>query len=1307
MFYPGGLHNHSEYSNLRLRDSINRVKDMLEYAGFLGHKVIGITEHETIANAVKVEKAYKEIKKKYPDLKVVLGNEIYLCRDGLNKENFIKGKDNYHHFCLYAADGQGHQQIRELSTRAWQRSYKTGKMRRVPTYYQDVIEVIGTNPGHVIASTACLGGFLGAKLLEFQEKQDVEFYEKIKNWLRSMENIFGKGYFYLEMQPSSNKEQIYVNQEIIKLSNLLNIPYIVTTDAHYLKKEDAPIHEAFLNSQDGDREVASFYETTYIMSTEELESYFSYLNCSELDKAYSNISKIMSMCSDFSLLKPLKIPCLTWRVPKATDFKVSLYYPEIPYLETFMNSDFIGDRVMAKLIVDKLESDSRLQNEKVYNEINNNLEMTWISSEVNKTHWSAYFLNLQKTIDVCWEAGTVVGPGRGSGVGFALLYILDIIQINPLWETTQTFAWRFLNPSRVSVLDIDTDIEGGRRAQVLQALRKFYGEDRVANVATFGTEASKAAVQTAARGLGVDVDISLYIASLIPADRGKTRTLDQCMYGDEENGFEPIPLFVQAMKEYPEIWNVAHKIEGLVCRMGEHAGGVIFVDEPFTNSTALMRVPNNDLVTQFDLHDCEDCSLIKIDLLSVEGLDKIHNCLDLLIEYNYIQPEATLRETFEKVLNIYKLDRTSEDMWKMVWAHKIESLFQMEQESGIQGIALTKPKSVDDLAVLNSVIRLMAQEKGGEQPLVKYARFKNNITHWYEEMKQYGLSFTEMETLKPIVGLSYGICEAQEKFMQLVQLPECGGFDLGWADRLRKAIAKKNPKDYDQLTKEYFERVKERNLSYNLCNYVWNVLVATSRGYGFNLSHTLAYSLVALQEMNLAYKFPIIFWNCACLITDSGGAAVLENELDEDEDDEEEIEEEKKKKRSTDYKKIATAIGKIQQAGVKVMPPDINTSSYTFTPDVENNRILFGLSGMLNVGEDVIMDVINNRPYASIKDFYLRVKPKKQAMISLIKSGAFDNMEDRKFAMAWYIWENCDKKTRLTLQNMPSLIKYGMLSEDTEEKKTARRIYEFNRYLKSMCKCDEPDSYLMDPRAISFLNEMGYDDMMYSDNISWYISIKGWDKIYQKWMDVFREWINEEKEEILDKLNATIFYEDWEKYAKGNYSAWEMETLCFYYHEHELSNLDDEKYGVMNFFDLNEEPDIEYTMIRREAIIPIYKIYKIAGTCIAKNKNKSTISLLTNDGVVNVKFRKEYFSLFDKQISEKQFDGKKKVMEKSWFTRGNMLLIQGIRRGDDFVAKKYNATGGHQLYKILDIDEFGDITLQEERYKGEYEDEPA
>ena len=210
---------------------------------------------------------------------------------------------------------------------------------------------------------------------------------------------------------------------------------------------------------------------------------------------------------------------------------------------------------------------------------------------------------------MCWEAGTLVGCGRGSGVGFILLYILGITQINPLAETVQTYSFRFLNPSRVSVLDIDTDIEGGRRADVLNTFRKVYGQDRVANVATFRTEKSKSAVLTAARGLGIDVDVAQYIASLIPADRGQLRTLDQCMYGDEENGFEPIKQFIYEMTEnYPELWEVAHKIEGLVCGTGIHAGGVIFVDEPFVNSTALMRAPDGTICTQFDLHDCEDAS---------------------------------------------------------------------------------------------------------------------------------------------------------------------------------------------------------------------------------------------------------------------------------------------------------------------------------------------------------------------------------------------------------------------------------------------------------------------------------------------------------------------------------------------------------------------------------------------------------------------------------------------------------------------------------------------------------------------------
>ena len=551
--YPGGLHNHTEYSNLRLRDSINKADEMIDYAISLGHEVIAITEHETISNAIKVENYYNKIKKDHPNFKVIFGNEIYLCRDGLNAQNFDKNQgDKYFHFILLAKDAIGHRQIRELSTRAWNRSYMTGKMRRVPTYYQDLLDIIAVDPGHVIGSTACLGGFLGTKLVQLRNmgesdfKQVDEFVSKIENWLELMENIFGKGNFFLEMQPSPDKDQIYVNKEILFLSKSLNIPYIITTDSHYLNKADAPIHEAFLNSQEGDREVASFYQTTYLMDTEELESFMSdYMTEENFQEAYQNILNIKNMCEDFSFKKPLKIPSLEWRKPSPSAYaNAGAFIKEIPMLSNFLFSDFEGDRTMARLIVDKLLSNPELMTRESYDEINENLKITWISSEVNKAHWSAYFLNLQKTLDVCWDAGTIVGPGRGSGVGFYLLYILDIIQINPMWETTKTFAWRFLNPERVSVLDIDTDIEGGRRAQVLQKLREYYGQDRVANVVTFGTEGSKSAIQTAARGLGIDNDVSLYISSLIPADRGKVRTLHQAYYGDVENDFKPIPLFV-------------------------------------------------------------------------------------------------------------------------------------------------------------------------------------------------------------------------------------------------------------------------------------------------------------------------------------------------------------------------------------------------------------------------------------------------------------------------------------------------------------------------------------------------------------------------------------------------------------------------------------------------------------------------------------------------------------------------------------------------------------------------------------------
>ncbi len=388
---------------------------------------------------------------------------------------------------------------------------------------------------------------------------------------------------------------------------------------------------------------------------------------------------------------------------------------------------------------------------------------------------------------------------------------------------------------KTRVSKIDLDIEGNMRDTVIEALKETYGEDRVSKVLTLSTEKSRSAILTAARGLGIETNIAQYISSLIRADRGNIRSLKVMYYGDPENDIAPVYEFKQEMDNYPELWKMAQKFEGLICGIGSHAGGVIITDKPFYESTALMRTNSGDLVTQFDLHDCEKVSLIKVDLLCIEALDKIHAELNLLLKDGVIEWQGTLKDTYEKYLGVYTLDRKDLNMWKMLWNHEVLSFFQMEKESGIQAIALAKPQSVDELATINSVMRLMAQEKGGETPLQKYARFRHNIHEWYKEMDDYGLTQEEQDILKEIVGISFGICEAQEYLVLLTSHPAIGGFSLGWGDRLRKAVAKKKPKDFIQLEKEFFDNAREKNLSKNLTEYVWYVMISTQRGYGLNL----------------------------------------------------------------------------------------------------------------------------------------------------------------------------------------------------------------------------------------------------------------------------------------------------------------------------------------------------------------------------------------------------------------------------------------------------------------------------------------
>ena len=490
-----------------------------------------------------------------------------------------------------------------------------------------------------------------------------------------------------------------------------------------------------------------------------------------------------------------------------------------------------------------------------------------------------------------------------------------------------------------------------------------------------------------------------------------------------------------------------------------------------------------------------------------------------------------------------------------------------------------------------------------------------------------------------------------------------------------------------------------------------------------NAAHTLGYSLVALQEMNLAHNFPIIFWNTANLIVDSAGVA--ETEEDDEEtlvvelEDSEEVEEivdiyepeeweeyeyedlpdksakKKKKTKSINFGKIATAIGKFQMAGIKVTPPNINESGFTFTPLVKQNAIASGLRNITRISADLVNQIIANRPYTSIGDFQEKVKVNRTQMLMLLKCGAFDSLEpNRMAAIQKYLSSKAATKEKLTLANVPMLIKYNILDEEAAE---YCELYSFNKFLKKHVNGDVivfPNEKAMEYYCDHFDVDLLLDDCS--------IGVKTWEKIYKKGIAPLGEFIKDNMEELLDRLNTALIEEQFENYAKGTISHYEIESMSFYYHEHELKNVNRMIYDIVDFNKLPEKPTVARKIPTKDGKeIELLELSHICGTVLDKNKMKNSISLLTPTGVVTVKIWKNQFAKYDKQISEIQSDGKKKVREKSWFSRGNLLYLQGVRRGDAFIPKAYKGSAHRvPIMKITSVE--GDkIIFTDKRYDEE------
>ena len=1315
-------HNHTMYSNIRLLDSIIRPENLIDKAVELGLTGLAITEHECLSSHVIAQKYMDSIQSDNPDFKLALGNEIYLTS--------VREKgQQYYHFILIAKDSIGHQALRELSSTAWYYGYRDrSKDYRVPTLKWELAQIVNKYKGHLIATSACLGGELSSNALLMAKAEQVNdiknaqiYYANICQFIDYCLGLFGDD-FYIECAPSRSEEQILTNKKLIKIAKNYNIKMVVGTDSHFLRPEDRPIHKAYLTSQEGDREVDAFYEYAYLMTADEIFDILSdSYEAQEIEIMFENSMEIYDKIEKYSLFHKQSIPRVDVKnYPKGNNnkFRLSEKYKNLTLM---LDSDDEQNRYWVNECLNELKNIEKF-NEEYLDELEEEARVKSIIGEKLETNMFQYPNTLQHYIDLIWDCGSMVGAGRGSSCAALNHYLMGITQLDPIeWDLP---FFRYLNDERVELGDIDIDICPSKRPLILNKIKEERGKmfnDDVFDwakqnlgctlVATFGTEKTKSAIQTACRGYrsetypdGIDIDEALYLSSLIPQERGFLWTINDVVFGNEKKGRKPVKTFIKEVNKYPGLLDIIINIEGLVNHRGSHASGVILFDEdPFKHS-AFMKTSTGDIVTQFDLHDAEYMGLTKYDFLVTEVQDKLVQTIKLMQEDEVLEKDLSLREIYNKYFHPNVLPIEDEKIWKALQEVSVINTFQFDSLEGAKAAKQIKPSNILEMSDANGLMRLMGEE-GEERPIDRYCRYKKNLNLWYLEMDKWGLTKQEQKTLEPYFKSSFGTPPSQEQLMRMLMDENICGFSLAEANSARKVIGKKQMDKIPVLHEKVLKQAKSEALG----RYVWKYGAGPQMGYAFSLIHALAYSFIGAQTLYIATNWNPIYWDTACLIINSGS---LEDNSEEELVDIYEPEADDlangvtfedlpdrsgkiRKTASTDYGKLAKALGEIISANIKVGLVDINRSDYGFKPDVKNNQILFGMKALLNVSDDTVRTIIENRPYISPRDFLNKTGTKKQAMISLIKSGAFDSMMDRKKCMVWYIWETCDKKKRITLQNLPGLIKYGLLPEDSERKIKARRVFEFNRYLKAVCKINS-EKYKLDERAIDFLQQMEYDNLITDDLI---LSAKVWDKKYQEWMDVFRNWIASDKEGILENLNNKIFMEAWEKYAKGSISAWEMEAMCFYYHEHELEHINKARYGFADFFALPKTPILDKEFEKNGKIIKMFKLQKICGTCIAKNKTKSTVTLLTTTGVVNVKFRKEYFSLFDKQISERQADGTKKVKERSWFNRGNMIIVMGIRQGDDFIVKKYASSSGHQLYRIDEITEDGELILQTERYK--------
>lgn len=1276
------IHNHTECSNLRFADSTIKVESLIDQAIELGYDGVCITDHEAISGHVRFLKHYKELKEngKLPDgFKIGLGNEIYLVDEkDVHVADGLATKCKYYHMVLIAKDEIGHRQLRELSSSAWEGYFKQGPAERAPTYKHKLKEIVGKNKGHLIASTACLGGELASKILELKETNDPNIRDEITDFLTFLRDTFGPGNVFLEMQPRMHNEgldphdQVIVNRFIVRLAEIFQMRYIVSTDSHYLRKEDRYVHEAFLNSdatKKGDRELSDFYETAYMMSEKEVLRHLeSHLESRQAKIAVDNTRYIWNMLTEYDLAHDVIVPTDKHIPSEVTLRGIFDSYPQYKYIQKFRNSKDTQERYLLHLIEEGFIEKKQEFNETNLARIDKELGTMWEVSEKIHQRIAHYYVLVRELIwKVMWPV-SYVGVARGSVTGFYTCYLSGITQINPIEYNLPD--WRHLSTSRVELPDIDIDTASSKRPLIFERMRSYYGKENSLNTLAFKTLTAKAAINTACRGLGINDDIARMLTTYVPVERGMSWTLTECFEGNEEKGRAPVTAFINEVNGYEHLHlkDTMLQLEGLVNGRSLHASAAYVFSNGYVAQNSLLRAPNGTECTAFNMHDSDYMGGLKLDGLTIKGLDKLQTAMNLLVKAGVIEDQGSLKATYDKYIHPDVLDYDNKEAWEKLARNKVNDIFQFDTQVGRIAAQKIKPENIVEMAAANSLMRLMASD-GEDSPIDIYARHKQNINLWYDEMREHGLSEADMEVMKDHLGVSYGVAATQEEMMILVMDERISGFTETEANKLRKGVAKKVRTIIDDCKEMFFEKGKALGTSDALLHYVWDVQIHRQLGYSFSANHTTPYSVIGFQELHLAEKYGALYWNTACLTVNAGA------DTDNDSND------------VTNYGKIAKAIGNLTSAGQKIMPPDINKARFDFWPDKATNSIIYSLKALRGVGDDQANCIIENRPYRSFKEFLEKtgevVKP--ASVIALIKAGAFDEFEpDRRRLMKEFLTPLANTVSKLTMAHVPELRALGVIVVDNYRLPLTADAY--LRYVKSQPpaiydeKANKRWRYVAGPKG---------DEDFFMNNVAREIKAKDAVTTYEDGYTIVRESILESAIKritkpfrervlkdplILETLNNARIHAFLQEKAPGSISAWEMDSMCFYFGDHELQKLNTDLYNISDFNDLPEHP-IEHTMTRGKRTYKVKEMSTIAGTVIDRNKNKHMVTILTTTGVVTLKFYKDSFIHFDQQLSE-IVNGEKKVLEKSWFSHGNKLIVHGFRSEDMFIVRQEKTQSG-------------------------------